>query len=66
MVGGEAGWWIDGTPHQLVYLDPNGEVVSDSRRTVGDTLLWTRGDMTFRMETTLERGAAIALAETVR
>jgi hypothetical protein len=66
MVGDVAGWWISGEPHEIVYLDPRGEIIPDTRRVVGDTLLWTRGDMTFRMETSLDRGAAIDLAETIR
>jgi len=65
-VNGEAGWWISGDLHEFMYLDPNGEVVSESRRIVGDSLIWTRGDMTLRMETSLGRAAAIALAETIR
>jgi len=66
MIGDVAGWWISGEPHEIVYLDPQGEIIADSRRVAGDTLLWTRGDLTFRMETSLDRGAAIALAETIR
>ena len=65
-VGGVAGWWISGEPHEVVYLDPRGEIIADTRRVVGDTLLWTRGDLTFRMETSLGRGAALGLAETIR
>jgi hypothetical protein len=65
-VGGVAGWWISGEPHELLYLDPRGLIVPDSSRVVGDSLIWSRGDITFRMETALERGAAIGLAETIR
>ena len=65
-VNGENGWWISGAVHEFMYLDPSGDVVSESRRVVGDSLIWTRGDMTFRMETSLGRAAAIALAETIR
>ena len=66
MIGDVAGWWISGEPHEIVYLDPRGEIIGDTRRVVGDTLLWTQGDLTFRMETALDRGAAIGLAETIR
>ena len=66
MIGDVAGWWISGEPHEIVYLDPRGEIIADTRRVAGDTLLWTRGDLTFRMETSLDRGAAIGLAETIR
>ncbi len=64
-VGDEAGYWISGVPHELVYLDPRGEIIADSRRVVGDTLIWTHGDLTFRLETSLGRAAAIGLAETI-
>ncbi|HEX5824304.1 MAG TPA: hypothetical protein VFY18_07610, partial [Candidatus Limnocylindrales bacterium] len=65
-VGGGTGWWISGEPHDFLYVDARGETVFDSRRVVGDTLLWTRGDITFRMESSLGQAAAIALAETIR
>ena len=65
-VNGETGWWISGAVHEFMYLDPLGNVVSESRRVVGDSLIWTRGEMTLRMETSLGRAAAIALAETIR
>jgi hypothetical protein len=64
-VGGEGAWWIGGEPHEFVYLDPTGLMIADTRRVVGDTLIWTRGDLTFRMETALGRAAAIGLAETI-
>ena len=66
MVGDVAGWWISGEPHEIVYLDSRGEIIADTCRIVGDTLLWTRGDLTFRMETSLGRGAALGVAETIR
>jgi hypothetical protein len=66
MIGDVAGWWISGDPHEIMYLDERGDIVADSRRFVGNTLLWSRGDLTFRMETSLERGAAIGLAATIR
>ena len=65
-VGGVTGYWISGTPHDLVFVDPSGVPVFDSRRIVGDTLLWARGGVTYRLESALDRAAAIALAETLR
>jgi len=60
------GYWISGTPHQIVFVDRYGQPVFDSRRIVGDTLLWARGDVTYRLESGLGREAAIALAESLR
>jgi hypothetical protein len=65
-VGGVTGYWISGTPHQLVFVDPVGVPIFDSRRIVGDTLLWARDGVTYRLESGLDRAAAIALAETLR
>lgn len=65
-VSGVAGYWISGAVHELVYIDDHGEITSDSRRSVADTLIWTRGDRTFRLETALGRDAAIAIAESIR
>jgi hypothetical protein len=65
-VGGRAGYWISGAPHEIIYVNPNGQVEFDSRRSVGDTLLWVRGDITYRLESGLGRDASIALAESLR
>jgi hypothetical protein len=65
-VGGSTGYWIAGALHDFFYLDANGQVVNDGRRVVGDTLIWTKGTMTFRLETSLGRAAAIRIAETIR
>jgi hypothetical protein len=65
-VDGSTGYWIAGALHDFFYLDANGQVVVDGRRVVGDTLIWTRGSITFRLETSLGREAAIRIAETIR
>jgi hypothetical protein len=65
-VDGVTGWWISGAPHEIVYVDDFGDPVFDSRRSVGDTLLWARGDVTYRIESALGRAATIALADTMR
>ncbi len=65
-VGGTTGYWIAGTPHEIVFVDPSGIPVFDSHRLVGNTLLWAKGDVTYRLESALDRAAAIALAEAIR
>jgi hypothetical protein len=65
-VDGAPGYWIDGAPHVFVYLDPNGARLEDSYRPVGDSLVWTHGGITFRLETSMGRDAAIRLAEALR
>jgi len=65
-VGGTPGYWIDGEPHFFLYIDPAGAVIEDSYRVVGDTLVWTRDGVTYRLETSLGRVAAIRIAESLR
>jgi hypothetical protein len=65
-VGDVTGYWISGAPHEIVFVDRYGQPVFDSRRIVGDTLLWARGDVTYRLESGLDRAAAIALAGSLR
>jgi len=65
-VAGVTGYWISGAPHEIVFVDRYGQAVFDSRRIVGDTLLWTRGDVTYRLESGLDQAATIALAESLR
>jgi hypothetical protein len=65
-IGGVTGYWISGAMHDLVYIGVNGQIENDSRRVVGDTLIWTRGNLTFRLETTLGQDSAIRIAESIR
>jgi hypothetical protein len=61
-----SGYWITGTPHVYFYVTPDGEHVEEGRRWVGDALIWQRGDMTYRIETSLGRDAAIRIAESLQ
>jgi hypothetical protein len=63
-VGGDRAFWLSGDPHFLFYEGPNG-FVHDPRRWVGDALLWTRGPVTYRLETSGGQAAAIRLAESM-
>jgi hypothetical protein len=64
-VAGAPGFWISGPPHEFFYETPDGEVVPDSRRVVGDTLTWWRGGILYRLESGLGRDAAIEVAESI-
>ncbi|MGH3346788.1 MAG: hypothetical protein ACRDO4_07380 [Nocardioides sp.] len=62
---GTAGWWIPG-PHDLMYVDRDGEVVSATARLAGRTLIWERGGVTSRLEVSgLSRREAVAIARSV-
>ena len=65
-VDGAPGYWIEGERHFLAYLAPDGTWIEDSIRGVGNTLLWGRDGVTYRLEGEFERGEAIALAGTLR
>lgn len=62
-VHGQPGYWITGAPHFLLYEAPNGAALEESRRIVGDVLIWREGDLTIRLETALGRDATLRLAE---
>lgn len=64
LVNGRRGYWLSGDPHFLFYEGPNG-FVQDERRWVGDTLLWSNGLLTYRLETSLGEDAAIRIAESM-
>jgi hypothetical protein len=64
-VGGAPGYWIEGE-HNLLYLDEQGEPVEERSRLAGNTLLWQRGDVTFRLESALPMEEAIRIAESMR
>jgi hypothetical protein len=65
-VNGDRGYWISGPPHFFYFVDPSGKPVDDSHRIVGDTLIWTDGDVTYRLESRLPMEQAIRLAESLR
>jgi len=65
-VNGSPGYWLSGAPHFFFYIDPEGNSVEDTHRQVGDTLIWSTGEETYRLESTLDMDAAIQLAESLR
>jgi hypothetical protein len=65
-VGDQAAYWMEGQPHEVVITDRNGDFVHDSSRLAGNTLIWTDGDVTYRLESALDRDEAIDLASTLR
>ena len=65
-VRGSRGYWISGAMHYFFYVRPDGTVVDDGRRWVGDALIWNDGLSTYRIESALGREATIHLAESVK
>jgi hypothetical protein len=65
-VNGAGAWWITGDVHELAYFTADDRIVNDASRLAGDTLLWTVDGVTYRLESSLGRAGAIALAESLR
>jgi hypothetical protein len=65
-IRGVAGYWISGDPHFFFYIDPSGEQVTDSHRFVGDTLVWARDGLTFRIESGVGKDETIRIAESLQ
>ena len=61
-VNGRPSFWID-DPHELHVIARDG---TETFRVDGNVLIWSRGDVTYRLETSLGLPQAIALAESVR
>lgn len=64
-VDGSAGYWISGDPHFFYYVDATGNLVDDTHRSVGDVLIWSTGEVTYRLESGLDMADAISLAESL-
>lgn len=64
-LNGAPGVWISGKPHFFWYLAPDGSVIQESRRLVGDTLAWERDGILYRIEGAT-RDYALELARSLR
>ena len=66
-VAGHSALWIDSGGHVAWFLDGQGRVVVESRRSVERaTLFWEDAGVTYRLETSLSEEDAIAVAESLR
>ena len=64
-VNGTQAAWLAGQPHTFLYASGNGQVQEEPLWLAGNTLIWTSGPFTYRLESGLDRDAAIAVAESV-
>jgi hypothetical protein len=64
-LGDGTAYWISGDPHVFFYFTPEGRHIEEGRRWVGDALIWQRGEMTYRIETSLGKDAAVRIAESL-
>lgn len=63
-VNGQRAVWTEG-PHLLQFLR-GGQVIYDARRVVeGHTLVWTQGEITYRLEVDMPLSKAVRVAESL-
>ena len=64
-VRGEFGLWMQGAPHVVMFEDQSGRIQEFTTRLAGNVLVWTRGDLTFRLEGPLTKQRALEIARAV-
>ncbi len=64
-VDGRPAYWVAGALHVVRADEAEGGDVPDTVRLAGNTLLWADGDITYRLESGLDRDAAVAVAERI-
>jgi hypothetical protein len=65
-VGGVAGLWVSGAPHEIAYVGADGSFIHGSFRFSGPALLWQLGDVTLRLESMLSERGAVEVASSMR
>ena len=66
VVEGKKGYWIDGAPHSLAYIDAQGNYVEDTVRWATNALVWATNGVTYRIESSLTQEQAMALVSSLR
>jgi hypothetical protein len=64
-VNGAFGIWLQGAPHVVTFQDRSGRIQQFTTRLAGNVLVWTRGDLTFRLEGKLTKQRALELAGSI-
>ena len=64
-VDGAPGLWIEGPRHEFFYRTLEREAMRDTQRLAGNTLLWTRGPLTLRIEGDVSKAEAVRIAESM-
>jgi len=65
-VDGHPGYWISGSPHELLYLAPDGNVGDEPARLASNVLAWNDGNLTFRIEGAPDLATAQRIAASMR
>ena len=64
-VGGAPGFWVSGPPHLVHYTSPSGVTRSQATRVAGDTLVWERDGVLYRIESGLGLDATLRIAASI-
>lgn len=64
-VNGQTAIWTEGA-HLLLVRTPSGEELQPRRIVQGNVLIWTEGDLTYRLENNLSMQEAVRIAESLR
>lgn len=64
-VGGVTGYWLGGGPHTLSYVDAYGALREDRVRLAGNTLVWQRDGVVYRLESALTKREAVRIAHSM-
>ncbi|HVR33712.1 MAG TPA: hypothetical protein VMS74_13520 [Acidimicrobiia bacterium] len=62
-VRGTVGFWIEGAPHLLTYLDTDGVERTETTRLAGNVLMWDEDGVTHRIESGLSEVRAVEIAD---
>jgi hypothetical protein len=66
IVNNESALWISGEPHTIWLYDAEDDVVEDTLRFAGNTLLWQDGNLTLRLESALDFESVLEIAKSMR
>jgi hypothetical protein len=66
VLDGKPALWIEGAPHEFLFVAPNGQPTSTPLRLDKNTLLWQRGRLFLRLEGDLTLAEALRVARSLR
>jgi hypothetical protein len=64
-VDGEPGFWLSGEPHEFYFRGADGQIIPESIRLAGNTLLWEHNGLLLRLEGDFDKQDALELARSV-
>jgi len=65
-LGSGVAYYLAGQPHQFFFRDPSGATQPETLRLAGNTLLWTDGGVTYRLEAQVGLEEAVRIASSFR